>query len=302
MASLREQIDFLYARDDDLYRLHTDIETRLAKVEQQLTATHQTVDEFLDAISQQNAVARETRREQLETRREQLEARRDQQQNQLATWDAQSRTAEGLARLEARVEFIRKEVMLEIQFGADKPAEVPEAEPQILDEEKLESRPLRLNLGCGHIALDGFVNVDGRALPGVDVVAEVGSLPVVPGEVAEIRSSHLLEHFPAPKLAKLLRYWTGLLEPGGRFVAVVPDAESMIHGFAGGEFPWEDLREVTFGGQEYSGDFHFTMFSQADLTAALTSAGLVDVKITEAGRRNGACLEMEAVAYKPTAE
>ena len=84
-------------------------------------------------------------------------------------------------------------------------------------------------------------------------------------------------------------------------MAVVPDAESMIHGFASGDFAWEDLRLVSFGGQEYSGDFHFTMFSPADLTAALTSAGLVDVKITEAGRRNGACLEMEAVAYKPTA-
>ena len=295
IASLREQIAVLDARDKDLSRLQTDIGTRLAKVEQQETATHQTVVEFLDAISQQNALARQTRREQRETRRE-------QQQNQEATWDAQSQAAERLARLEARVEFIRKEVMLEIQSGSDKPGEVPEAEPQILDQEKLESRPLRLNLGCGHIPLDGFVNVDGRALPGVDVVAEVGSLPVDPGEVTEIRSSHLLEHFPAAKLAKLLRYWTGLLQPGGRFVAVVPDAESMIHGFAGGEFPWEDLREVTFGGQEYSGDFHFTMFSQADLTAALTSAGLVDVRITEAGRHNGACLEMEAVAYKPTAE
>ena len=90
IAVLREQIAVLDAR--------------LANVEQQQTATHQTVDEFLDAISQQNAVARETRRE--------------QQKNQHATWDAQSQAAEGLARVEARMEFIRKEVMLEIQSGS----------------------------------------------------------------------------------------------------------------------------------------------------------------------------------------
>lgn len=29
-----------------------------------------------------------------------------------------------------------------------------------------------LNLGCGHILLDGCINVDMRNVPGVDVVAE----------------------------------------------------------------------------------------------------------------------------------
>ena len=43
--------------------------------------------------------------------------------------------------------------------------------------------PPRLNLGCGHIPLDGYVNVDIRALPGVDVVAPVDALPFDPASV-----------------------------------------------------------------------------------------------------------------------
>ncbi|MBO0729251.1 MAG: hypothetical protein J2P57_08320 [Acidimicrobiaceae bacterium] len=299
IAQLREQV---VAVEGHVRRLQAEsrgrldaIEARLGEVERQQAGTQKTLDEFLVAISQQNALARETRREQVR-----IEETR--QQNQQRTWDVQTNLAQSLAALEARVEFIRKEVMLEIRYGPDKPGEVPAAEPQILDEDKVRSRPLRLNLGCGHIPMDGYVNVDGRALPGVDVVAEVGSLPIDPGEVAEIRSSHLLEHFPRWQLDQLLRYWIDLLQPGGLFVAVVPDAESMIRTFVTGEVAWEDLKEVTYGSQEYSGDFHFTMFSQYDLTTALKSAGFVDVKIAEAGRRNGACLEMEAVAYKPTAD
>jgi hypothetical protein len=268
---------------------------RMGELERQQGAINTTLDEYLDAISQQNALARETRRHQLRVEETRVENLRD-------TWDVQSRLAESIASLEARVEFIRKEIMLELRYGSTGPGEVPDEDTQILDEDKLRARPLRLNLGCGHLPIEGFVNVDGRPLPGVDVVAEVGRLPVEAGEVDEIRSSHLLEHFPRWRLQELLGYWFGLLRPGGLFAAVVPDAECMIRTFVTGEVPWEDLKEVTFGGQEYSGDFHFTMFSQEDLIAALTAAGFVEVKIAVSGRRNGASLEMEAVAYKPTAD
>lgn len=295
------------------------IEARIGEVERQHAAIRSTLDEFLDAINRQNALARETRREQQaheltrqQNQRETWDTLERLTQNQSDTWDTQegltqnqretwetlTRLAEGQARLEGRLEFVRKEVMLEVQGGST-PGDIEVQEPRIVDYDKFEARPLRLNLGCGHLPVEGFVNVDSRALPGVDVVAEVGRLPVNPAEAAEIRSAHLLEHFPQTRLTELLGYWFDLLQPGGLFVAIVPDAESMLKGFMSGEISWEDFKEVTFGGQEYTGDYHFTMFSQSDLTETLNAAGFVDVKIAGAGRRNGACLEMEAVAHKP---
>jgi ubiquinone/menaquinone biosynthesis C-methylase UbiE len=58
--------------------------------------------------------------------------------------------------------------------------------------------PLRLNLGSGNRPLPGYVNVDSRELPTVDVVADVRSLPFVEGSAVEIAASSLLEHFRDP--------------------------------------------------------------------------------------------------------
>ena len=58
--------------------------------------------------------------------------------------------------------------------------------------------PLRLNLGSGNRPLAGYVNVDSRPLPTVDVVADVRSLPFEDGAAGEIEASSLLEHFRNP--------------------------------------------------------------------------------------------------------
>ena len=282
LRPLLARMEHLHERVDAMQQVQ---EARVSEVERQLVGAQQTFNELLDAISLQNATARESRR--------------DYAKNIESTWQAQARFAEALATLERRLEFIRREVLLEITYGQSGPSGHPAPETEIVDAAKLATRPLRLNLGCGHIPIEEYVNVDGRPLPGVDLVAEVSGLPFESGSVDEIRSSHLLEHFPTPRLRELLRYWYALLRPGGVFVAVVPDAESMIRTFVSGETPWEDLKEVTFGGQEYGGDFHFTMFSQDDLLAELGEVGFRDVKVVDSGRRNGACLEMEVVAYKP---
>ena len=61
-----------------------------------------------------------------------------------------------------------------------------------------QATPLRLNLGSGNRPLPGFVNVDARQLPTVDVVADVRSLPFENGAAAEVEASSLLEHFRNP--------------------------------------------------------------------------------------------------------
>jgi predicted SAM-dependent methyltransferase len=154
-----------------------------------------------------------------------------------------------------------------------------------------------LNLGCGHVPLDGFVNVDMRGLPGVDIIAPVDDIPVGPGTVSEIFSSHLLEHFPQEALRRnLLPYWSSLLAPGGLFRAVVPDGEAMLAKAAEGSYPFHDFREVLFGSQDYTGDFHYNMFTPDSLAELLTEAGFKDIAVTARGRQNGRCYEFEIAA------
>ncbi len=194
--------------------------------------------------------------------------------------------------------------MFEQRYGGTQVA-APSAEPaptKINNPDSLldpKDKGLKINIGCGHVALPGYVNVDMRDLPGVDVVAGVSELPVKPGAAVEIFSAHVLEHFAQEELTrKLLPYWFNVLRSGGRFRAIVPDADAMIKHYASGDYVFDEFREVFFGGQEYTGDFHFNMYTPESLKKLLIDAGFVEVKIIEQGRRNGKCFEFEIEATR----
>jgi len=204
-----------------------------------------------------------------------------------------------------RMEFVRSEILFELQKvarlpppqapGSGVPAPVT---PYILNPAKLEAnQDLRLNLGCGHITQAERINVDRRELPGVDVVADVADLPFPPGSLAEIYAAHLLEHFPERYLLdRLLPHWRQLLRPQGELRLVIPDALAMLDAYRDGRLSFADLRLITFGAQDYDGDFHYTMLSPESLTALLQQAGFQDIHIIERNRPNGLCLEMELSA------
>lgn len=218
--------------------------------------------------------------------------------------DGTKRNREEVGAVRDRLEFIRNELMYETRYGARGPGGMDrsEVEPRIIAQDRLArfGDDVRLNLGCGHIPLEDFLNVDRRELDGVDVVADVHRVPFPAGTVARIHSAHLLEHFPVEELRRsLLPYWISLLRPGGLLTAVIPDAETMIAEFVAGRMSFEELRLVTFGQQEYDGDFHFNMFSHASIQELLRQAGLEEVRLVASGRRNGLSYEMEVEGRRP---
>lgn len=204
-----------------------------------------------------------------------------------------------------RLEFVRRELMHELHYAGRGPS-APDPRAGIeLDRPRFPTTavgdPVRLNLGAGHLPKPGFTNVDNRALDGIELRADVRDLPFGTGEVAEIHADHLLEHFPEEELRRVvLPHWHSLLEPGGKLALVVPDAEAMLDAHATGAFSFDDLRLVTFGEQEYQGDFHFTMFSASSLASLLKESGFTDIEIVASARPNGVCLEMEVHARTPS--
>jgi predicted SAM-dependent methyltransferase len=234
----------------------------------------------LNAIATQNATARE-----FERVRSDLDAR-------LTT------IAENLSYVDRRGEFIRREVMYEARYGAQGQG-VEHVAAEDVDLSGLP-QPLRLNLGSGHVPREGYVNVDARKLDGVDVAADVRKLPFEPGTVEEIHSAHLVEHFPIEELRRVvLPHWRELLRPGGRLVAVVPDAEAMVRETAEGRMPFDDFQRVMFGDQEYDGDFHFSTYTPDSLSALFAEAGFQAVEIVDRARRNGLAYEFEISAERP---
>jgi hypothetical protein len=207
-----------------------------------------------------------------------------------------------IAWLLERVETVRAEAMHEIRYGRA-PDRVANEPTEIVNPDALAPADgaVRFNIGCGHLPIPGFVNVDMRKLPGVDVVAPVDRLPAEPGSVTEIFSAHVLEHFPEEQLRRtLLPYWFSLLRAGGVFRFVVPDLDAMITQYRDGEIDFAALRAVAYGGQEYEGDFHFTAFTPDSMSALLAEAGFDEIELVERARVNGDCLELEMVARRPS--
>ena len=74
---------------------------------------------------------------------------------------------------------------------------------------------IKVNLGCGTLPLDGWVNLDMVALPGVDVVHDLDVVPwpFKDGEAEEISAEDVFEHVGDP-LAFMAECWR-VLAPGG---------------------------------------------------------------------------------------
>ena len=201
----------------------------------------------------------------------------------------------------SRLDFIRSELLYEFMYSDKKKASKGQVKAQILNKEKYEAMKdnYKINLGCGQVPIEGYLNIDKRRLPGVDIVADVNNLPFEKETVLELFSSHLIEHFPEEELKRqLLPSWYNLIKKGGMLRTVLPDSVTMMEQYLKGDFPFERLRMVTFGAQDYDGDFHYNMFSKESLKNLFLEVGLVNIEFPVIGRWNNGCYEMEVVGYK----
>lgn len=101
------------------------------------------------------------------------------------------------------------------------------------------SEPRRLNVGCGRTPMPGWINLDSRALAGVDVVADLeqcahAPLPFDSDSIDEILVSHVIEHIrsPLPMMQELHR----VARPGALATIRVPYGSS--------DEAWEDPAHV----------------------------------------------------------
>ena len=74
--------------------------------------------------------------------------------------------------------------------------------------------PLRLHLGCGDKRIEGWVNIDGHPLPGVDVVADLRR-GLEFANVETVFAEHFLEHLTITEALDLLVEIHRVLVPGG---------------------------------------------------------------------------------------
>lgn len=102
-------------------------------------------------------------------------------------------------------------------------------------------------------------------------------MPAIPGGAADLLyACHVFEHIPFRKQAQVLARWHEILKPGGKLMLSVPDFDKVIGLY--GRDGLESVQPILMGAQDYSGNFHFAVFTRNHLSNLLAAAGFTDVR------------------------
>ena len=138
--------------------------------------------------------------------------------------------------------------------------------------------PRRLNLGCGSDYRDGYLNIDLNAWYRCDLVADIRRLDFLPSQYyQELVAQDVLEHLPRAETLRTLVNWNRVVRTGGTLMVRVPSILGIAKQLESPENQTpqaqEELIQCLFGTQAYTGDFHFTSFTEVLLEHYLAQAG-----------------------------
>jgi len=166
--------------------------------------------------------------------------------------------------------------------------------------ERVEVSVKKLHLGSGDRIIPGFVNVDMRDMPGVDIsgfdVADLSRFEANSFEL--IYACHVLEHLPRPKTFPTLLEWNRVLKKGGVLRVAVPDWEATVEVYRRtGDY--ENLLNWIYGGRDYDGNQHYRQFTFSGLKTLLIEAGFKRVVRYDWRKTEHADIDDFSKAYMP---
>jgi len=137
---------------------------------------------------------------------------------------------------------------------------------------------LKLNLGCGKVPMEGYVNIDIATDCDVTLDLEDAKFPFADGSCDEIHASHVFEHIR--NIIPLMNECQRVLKPKGKMVVMVPcypapeafSDPTHVRFFTTKSFEYFDRRSPLWAAHEYGiKPFSFTKVNlQAwNLTAEL---------------------------------
>jgi predicted SAM-dependent methyltransferase len=110
----------------------------------------------------------------------------------------------------------------------------------IATEGKKTEGKIKLNLGCGHRLMDGYINIDmpnnyidklKNKYDKPDFEADITNLPYEDNYADEIIAIHVIEHFYYWEVEDVLKEWLRVLKPGGLLVLELPDLLKILYHF-----------------------------------------------------------------------
>ncbi len=113
----------------------------------------------------------------------------------------------------------------------------------------LPKGPIKLDICGGEFPYgNGFLNVDIRPLPNVDIVADITKgLNFVDHTVDEILSCGTLEHFYIPTVLEILKEMRRVLKPRGKLTVGVPNLKAILYAFQQGQMDFQLFNQYVYG-------------------------------------------------------
>ena len=89
-----------------------------------------------------------------------------------------------------------------------------------------QSQGIKLDLGCGAARQPGWIGLDRRALPGIDIVHDLEDVPYpLPDACCQIiLASHIIEHLAPQRMLAIMDELWRLLLPDGQLIIAMPYA------------------------------------------------------------------------------
>lgn len=139
-------------------------------------------------------------------------------------------------------------------------------------------RPLRLHVGSGDKRLEGWVNIDLKRLPGVDVVADVTQGLRFSGAEA-VFAEHFLEHLAVEDALGFLLEVHRVLQPGGWLRLSTPNLDWvwLTHYRLDAEAAEKPLMAVKLN-RAFHGWGHRFVWNREILAEALAACGFDDLR------------------------
>lgn len=151
------------------------------------------------------------------------------------------------------------------------------------------SGKLTLNIGCGTRTYKEYpagyqcINGDERNLSNVDKVMDARKLDFPDGHFDYILASDIIEHFKISETKDILKEWKRVLEVGGVIEFRMPNLKAICINYVIGAANTKLTSWLIHGGQDYSGNIHFTSFDRAWFKSIIEPLGFEEIDYKDSG-------------------
>ena len=154
--------------------------------------------------------------------------------------------------------------------------------PKLTIQEVLKQDVIKLDLGGGDHPAQGYINVDVKYYPQVDLLLDITKLHehFQSQSVDGMTCRDTLQCFSHADVRKILKSWYQLLKPRGKFIVQVYDIDEIIKALQSEEIGFEKFRSLAYGRQRDEYTVFRNCFTEQSLVDLLEKVGFVVQEVT----------------------